>query len=392
MTISFDIGDDLEAIVEAVHGFAEENLRPGLRAFEEAGRLTDDLQRELHEMGLSTLVLPESLGGDDALDTRAAVLISEELAWGDLGAAVAISGPRSAGYLVLALGDDAQAKRLLTPFSDEAQGWGRVGSLALVEGPFGLDPAAIETTATLEGDSYVLRGAKRYVQSAGEAALTVVLARDPKSTAADPWDRLALFAVEGCPDGFEASERNRLLGLEACRWANVTLDGVKVPRNNRLGGESLAPGVLQAALRKGVARKKTIDAARLVGCARAGCEYAAKYAQERKTFGVYLYEHQALAFMMADMAMRVDAMRTLVWSAAAALDTGKDAYALAVRALRYAAEKSVEVATDAVQMLGGHGYVQDHPVEKWMRDVRTLGVVDGLVFDDEELALTGAGG
>ena len=392
MTISFDIGDDLEAIVEAVHGFAEDKLRPGLREFEEAGCLTDELQHELHDMGLSTLVLPEALGGDDVLDTRAAVLISEELAWGDVGAAIAIAGPRSAGYLVLSLCSDQQAKRLLAPFADEEKGWACRGALAVVEGPFGVDPGAVETTATLEGDAYVLRGSKRYVQSAGDAALTVVLARDPSSTAPDPWDRLALFAVEGNPTGMKAGERSRLLGLETGHWASLEFDGVKVPKENRLGGDALAAGALQTALRKGVARKKIIDAARLVGCARAGCEYAVNYAQERKTFGVYLYEHQALAFMMADMATRVDAMRTLVWRAAAALDAGEDAFALAVRAMRYAAEKSVEVATDAVQMLGGHGYVQDHPVEKWMRDVRTLGVVDGLVFDDEELALAGAGG
>ncbi|HZV03379.1 MAG TPA: acyl-CoA dehydrogenase family protein, partial [Planctomycetota bacterium] len=131
-------------------------------------------------------------------------------------------------------------------------------------------------------------------------------------------------------------------------------------------------------------KKRILDAARLVGCCRAASEYANKYATERKAFGKPLYEHQALAFMMADMATKIDACRWLVWRAAWRLDQegGADqALAEAAVATKHAIDLSVEVTSDAVQVLGGHGYIQDHPVEKWMRDARCLGLVDGLSVD-----------
>jgi acyl-CoA dehydrogenase len=121
-----------------------------------------------------------------------------------------------------------------------------------------------------------------------------------------------------------------------------------------------------------------------VGCTRAASEYAFKYATEREAFGVKLYEHQALAFMMADMATHVDGLRTLVWHAAWALDRGEEGYVEAERAHELASDLAVQVTSDAVQILGGHGYLWDHPVEKWMRDARTLGLVDGLFFDAGE--------
>lgn len=388
MSISFDIGEELQAIVDAVHGFAEEQVRPALREFEAQRGLPDELRQACHELGLTTLVLPESLGGLDVLDTRAAALCSEELAWGDVGASVALPGPRSAGFLVLRLGSAEQQERLLRPFADEAEGWKRRGAIALVEGPFGLDPSAIEATARRDGDGWVLDGKKSYVQAAGSADLTLVLARDAGSQAADPWDRLAVFAVEGRPAGLTAGERDKLLGLDAAEFGALELKGLRVPAANRLG--TGAPGEVRDALRRLVAWKKTLDAARLVGCARAASEYAFQYAQERQTFGNYLYEHQALAFMMADMATLVDAMRALVWRAAASIDAGGDGAADALLAYRYVSEQAVEVCSDAVQVLGGHGYLWDHPVEKWMRDARCLGLVDGLEFDDAA-ELVGAG-
>lgn len=378
MSISFDVGEELQAIVEAVHGFAEGRLRPRLRDFEAAGELPDELMRECAELGLTTLALPDRLGGSDLLDIRAAALCSEELAWGDVGAAVAIPGPRSAGFAVLELGTPEQQQALLTPFTDPEHGWRRRGGLALVEGPFGIDPAAVETTARRQGDRWTLRGQKRYVQGAGHNDLTVVLARIEGATAADPWDRLGLFAVEGQPDGLVAGPRSKTMGLHTARWADLALKDAPA---SRLGTGAL--GELRRGLQRTVARKKVLDAARLVGCVRAASEYAFKYATEREAFGVKLFEHQALAFMMADMATHVDGLRTLVWHAAWALDRGDEGLAECTRAHDAASELAVQVTSDAVQVLGGHGYLWDHPVEKWMRDARTLGLVDGLSFDED---------
>jgi acyl-CoA dehydrogenase len=384
VSITFDVGEDLQAIVDAVHAFATDKIRPRLREYEDRGGLGDELMGECHELGLTTLALPEALGGSDLLDIRAACLCSEELAWGDVGVSVAIPGPRSAAVPILDLGTDEQKERLLRPFT-RPDGATRRGSLAWVEGPFGVDPGAIETTARRDGDAWVLDGTKRYVQSAGQADLTLVLARDVASKAASPWDRLALFALEGAPAGFTARERDRTLGLHTTRSATVDLKGVRVPAGNRLGKGG--PGELLATLRRTIARKKVIDAARLVGCVRAASEYAFKYATEREAFGVKLYEHQALAFMMADMATEVDGLRTLVWHAAWTLDRGEEGYVEALRAHDQASEVAVQVTSDAVQVLGGHGYLHDHPVEKWMRDARTLGVIDGLYLDEDAAAI-----
>ena len=384
MSISFELSEELQAVVDAVRGFAGDRIRAHLRDFEAAGALPEDLERECHELGLTTLALPAALGGNDLLDLRAAVLCSEELAWGDLGAAVAIPGPRTAAALALELGSEEQQKRLLSPFADPAAA-SRRGTAALVEGPFGLEPGAIQTEARRQGEAWVVSGQKRYVQAADRAELTLVLARDPESRAADPWDRLVVLAIEGRAAGLAAGERDRTLGLSTAAFSSLELKGVRVPAANRLG--SGQPGEVRQALVRAVARKKLLDAARLVGCCRAACEYAFKYATERKAFGVYLHEHQGLAFMMADMATRTDAIRTLAWQAAWAMDTGQkeEGARLAFQAFRQAADYAVMVTTDAVQVLGGHGYLWDHPVEKWMRDARTLGLQDGLVFAEEDV-------
>lgn len=384
MSVSFEPGEELAQVVDAVRAFARERLRPALRELEAAGALSEELARECHELGLATLGLPETLGGSELLDLRAAALCAEELAWGDLGAAVALPGPGAAAPLVLALGTGAQAERLLAPFADEAEGWARRAALALVEGPFGVDPAACEATCRREGEEWVLSGRKRYVRGGADAALTLVLARDVASGAPDPWDRLALLAVVGRPAGLAVEARHETLGLGAARWADLRFEQVRVPAADRLGGDA-APGALRRVLRDALARQRTLDAARLVGCARAATEHACDYAQERHAFGVPLYQHQALAFMMADMATRVDGVRSLVWQAAAALDRGDArAPALALLAHRQTAELAVEVCSDAVQVLGGHGYLWDHPVEKWMRDARTLSLVDGLTLPEDE--------
>lgn len=384
MTISFELDDDLRDVALMVHKLAAEEIRPHLRDHEHAGELPGPLVSQLHELGLTLLGVPSELGGP-GLDLRACAVLEEELAWGDLGAAVAVPGPGAAGTALHLLGDAEQKERLLRPFAGP-EGAGKRGALALVEGPFGLAPDLVETTARREGDAYVLSGKKRYVLSGGESDLTLVLARDLDRQGGDPWDGLAFFAVEGRPQGLSAGARNGTLGLETARWANLSLEGVRVPARNRLAGR----GPVRRDVLEVVARKRVPDAARLVGCARAASEYAFKYATERRAFGKALYEHQALAFLMADMATKIEAVRWLVWRAAWSLDRGAaDSLHEAARAWRHATDLSVEVTSDAVQVLGGHGYIQDHPVEKWMRDARCLGLVDGLSFDDDALVAEG---
>ncbi len=380
-SISFELGDDLKDILDMVHKLAADEIRPHMRHYEHDGRLSDELLQQVHSLGLTTLALPQEVGGP-GLDLRAACVLQEELAWGDVGAAVALAGPGGAGLAVAALGDADQKERLLKPFAaDDA--FNRRGALAAVEGPFGLSPDTVSATAERRGDEYVITGDKRYVLDADSAQLTVVLAHEGPARG---WDSLAFFAIEGRPSGVKAGERHRTLGLETARFANLSLDGVEVPAKNKLKGRGDArKDVLEV-----IARKRVIDAVRLVGCCRASSEYANKYATERRAFGKALYEHQALAFMMADMATKLEACRWIAWRAAWRLDTATnsdEAIHEAAVAFKHAVDLSVEVTTDGVQVLGGHGYIQDHPVEKWMRDARTLGLVDGLSIDaDTQIA------
>jgi acyl-CoA dehydrogenase len=376
MSISFELPDEVKDVVDMVHRLAQDEIRPHLRDHEHAGELPPELLQNVHSLGLTTLSLPQEVGGP-GLDLRAAAILQEELAWGDVGVAVALSGPGAAGLAVAALGDADQKSRLLAPFAAEAA-FERRGALAIVEGPTGFSPE-VATTAEKKGDDFVITGEKRYVQDGASSELTVVLARDASRNDPDPWKNLAFFAIEGRPQGLTASERLRTLGLETARYAHVKLEGVRVPAKNRLAGKKPWHDVHEV-----IAKKRILDAARLVGCCRAASEYANKYATERKAFGKPLYEHQALAFMMADMATKIDACRWLVWRAAWRLDQegGADqALAEAAVATKHAIDLSVEVTSDAVQVLGGHGYIQDHPVEKWMRDARCLGLVDGLSVD-----------
>lgn len=383
MSFSFEADEDLEAIVEAVRGFAAEQIRPQLRELEEARGLTAELAEALVELGLTTLPLPEVLGGSDDLDARAEALCLEEIAYGDVGVAAAIPGPGSAAVAILAAGSEAQQQSLLTPFAEPSDPL-LCGTLAWAEGPCGVEPGAIEATCKRDGDVWVLAGSKRYVLGGGRAQLLLVLARDTSSQAADPWDRLKLLAAEG---PLPAEEPDRTMGIWTADYATVKLDGARVPAARVL--DTAQPGTLREVVERTLAHVKLTQAAALVGCARAACAYAFNYATERQAFGQYLYEFQALAFMMADMATRTDGLRTLVWEAAWAFDQGEGALAAALRAHQQAAELSVSITSDAVQILGGHGYLWDHPVEKWMRDARTLSLVDGLTVPlDRATSLT----
>ncbi len=381
--ISFDVGEDLEAIVEMVKSVADDVIRPRLREFEDARGLPEDVLQQIHELGLTTLAAPEDAGGQ-GLDLRTACVVAEELAAGDVGAAVAISGPGPAGWALLEHGTDEQRKRLLEPFAaDDA--WARRGALALLEGAGGFGPDAVGTTARRDGDGWVLDGKKRFVLDGDTAELTVVVAVDADAPLGQ-WDSLRVLAIEGRPEGMTASEPHLLLGLHTAHYCDVELAGVRVP-----GGNLLEADDARRALGRTLARWKLENAARLVGCMRATSEYAFKYATERETFGKKLYEHQGLAFMMADMATEVNGARWAIWRAAWELDrtadgsqpSGGEARQRAAIAFRNAIDTSVRITSDGVQVLGGHGYITDHPSEKWMRDARTLGVVNGLGLDDD---------
>lgn len=355
--ISFGLEEDQQIIQETVRKFAAEELRPNMRAFEKSG-VPDRLRTRFDELGL---------GLDDvALPT--AVLVHEELAFGDPGAAVALSAPYDGNRALAALADDAQRARFL----------GKPTAICYSERKAPLDGFA--TVAERVDGGWALTGHKAFVVGAAAAELHLVLAQLQGATG---WDGVGAFVVERGNPGLRVGKRHALLGLEAVAAHEVALEGCRVAEGDRL----LGGGELITRVESVLARAMVVNAARQVGLARAAYEFALGYTQERKAFGKPVAHFQSIAFTLAEMAMDVDAARWMVWRAATDLEKGR--WPSAAAATAHANEAAWRVADHGVQLLGGAGYVKDHPVEKWLRDTKALALF-APPSEVAELALAGA--
>jgi acyl-CoA dehydrogenase len=339
--ISFGLEEDQQIIQETVRKFAAEELRPKMRAFEKSG-VPDGLRKKFDETGL---------GLDDvALST--AVLVHEELAFGDPGAAVALSAPYDGNRALLALANDAQRARFT----------GKATAICYSERKAPLDGFA--TVAKHVDGGWSLTGRKAFIVGAAAAELQLVFAQ---LEGASGWEGVGAFVVERGSAGLRVGDKHALLGLEAVAAHEIVLESCKVSDGNRL----LGGGELGKRVELELARAMVINAARQVGLARASYEFALEYTQERKAFGKPVAHFQSIAFTLADMAMDVDAARWMVWRAATELDKGLG-LSSTVAATAHANEAAWRVADNGVQLLGGAGYVKDYPVEKWLRDTKAL--------------------
>jgi len=353
--ISYALDETQELLRETCAEFAVERIRPAAREAEEGGAVPSALSEVSVELGLTTVTLPEAMGGG-GLDLLARCLVEEELAWGDPGIAAALPGPGAAGAAILEMGSEAQIARLLAPFCGADPG--AFGALAWSDAD-----AAEPVVATRRADGdWELTGRKVHVIHGGLARLHVVVAQTDDGPQA--------FALTG---PVEAGPRRRTTGLHALSVADLALAAVRVAEADRLGG---GEGLLRT-----LGRLTLVRAARELGCARASLDYALGYGQERLAFGRPVAHFQANAFTLADMATEIDAGRWLLWRAARSFERGsprwKGHLAMAGAHIHGTARRC---ADDALQLLGGHGYIQDHPPEKWMRDARTLSRV-GLPDD-----------
>lgn len=354
--VSFELTEELAQLQSTVRAFAKNELRPALRKAEKQG-VSAELRQKYQELGLSGLEWPEAAGGS-AMGGLARVLVEEELAYGDLGTCVALDAPGAAGAFLLAVGTDVAHAVLKEQL---AQG----GALALAAAEEGKAQDDFRTTAAPKGDGWVLTGKKAFVLNGGDAFAHVVLAQ------VEPGKGLAgagAFLVRGPNPGLRAGRTVTTLGLQAVPVREVVVEGLKVASADRLD----KPGTLPQVLRRFYDRLSLVTAARAVGVAGAAFEYARAYAEERTAFGKPIGHFQAVAFMLADMTTQVDAARGLLWKAAWAFDRGEPATGHAAAAQAQAQEAAWFCTNHAVQVLGGAGYVQDHPVEKWMRDAKTL--------------------
>jgi alkylation response protein AidB-like acyl-CoA dehydrogenase len=363
---SFSPSDDQKLMVDSVAQFAKTTLRPRIREFEKARTLPDDVRKAAHEMGLGLVALPASAGGA-GLGLVTAVLLEEEVAWGDPAAAFGFGGPGSFGTAVVELGSEKQATELLARFA-EADGWARFGAVAWGEPRAAKDRPGLVTTATKDGNAWKLDGEKAYVVNADRADRFVVFAQvDP----AKGWGGLGAFVVNKGDEGLEVADRETTLGLDVASFSGITLKGVRVPDERRLLGE----GAFDARLVRFFAKHALLVAARAVGLSRATFEITREYCDTRKAFGKPIGHFQAVAFTLADRAMDVDAARALVWRAAWLWDSGApEAEALGAtgRAVSFALEAAMRCGDDGVQLHGGAGFMRDYPVEKLMRDAKQL--------------------
>lgn len=367
--VTFELTEEQNQLQSMVRAFAKSEVRPALRKIEKGG-LTPELKAKYAELGLTGIDWPEAAGGA-AMGTLARALVEEELAYGDLGAAFALDAQGAAATFLLAVNTPA-AHAILK----EALGSGATLAFAAAEEGKGQDD--FRTTAQKSGDGWVLTGKKAFVLRGGDAGGHVVLAQ------IDAGKGLAgagAFFVRGGNGGLRAGKVQSTLGLNAVPMREVVVEGCKVAAADRLD----APGTLNQILRRFYDRFSLITAARAVGAAAGAFEYARAYAEERTAFGKPIGHFQAVAFTLADMATAVDAARWLLWKACWSFDRspsggergdGEPSTTLDCAAAQaQAQEASWFVTNSAVQVLGGAGYVQDHPVEKWSRDARTLGLV-----------------
>ncbi len=385
--ISFSPSDDQKLMQESVAQLAKE-LRARARESERARAVAEDLRKRAHELGLGMVALPEAIGGA-GLGMGTAVLLEEEVASGDPGAAFALGGPGTFGWAVAELGTEAQARAALAPFA-KSDGWNRFGAVAWGERRASSVRAGLVTTAVKRGDSWELVGEKAYVINADRAETFVVLAQVVE---AKGWRGTGAFLVPKGAPGLSVLGRETTLGLDAASFGGIKLDGVEVAEADRLegGGQSGdgAEGAYEAALVRFFAKSALLVAARAVGLARTAFEVTRAYCEGRRAFGKPIGHFQAVAFTLADRAMDVEASRALVWKAAQAWDTKRpegEALLATARAVAFAQEAAMRCGDDAVQLHGGAGFMRDYEVEKLMRDAKQLQLCVATAEQMDQLA------
>lgn len=365
--IDFELTEEQQMIRDTVGAFAREEIRPAARPADESGSIPSALIAKIAELGLVRGAIPENAGGDGG--ERSAVtgaIVAEELGYGDLAIAIHCLAPRLLAYPILEMGTEAQKTRILKPLA--ASGF-VAATAAVMEPRWDFDLTDLKTIAKRDGANWILSGAKSGVPIAAESETILVYA---KSGAGDGFAGVEAFIVPRATAGVTVGEREKNMGLKALATYEIQLKDVKLGEGARVGAD------------KGINYSRLMSEARVgfgamaVGVMRAAFEYARDYAKERKAFGVPIATKQAIAFMIADMAIEIDAARLLLWEAAAHLDKGADALEESYLAKNYAAASVLRVTDNAVQALGGHGYIREHPVEMWFRNARGFSALDGI--------------
>lgn len=363
--MDFVFSDDQESIRQAASKFTDKEILPVIHEYDEKEEFPQKIINKMHEVGLLTIGVPEEYGGPGA-DILTQILVTEEISRGcaGLGATMAASCLLSAQPVNVA-GTPEQKKYYYDCLNE-----GKLGAFCLTEPGAGSDTAGIALTAKRDGDYYVLNGTKQFITNGGVASIYTVFGTTDKKLR---YKGIIGFIVDRNTPGISVGPEEKKMGIRTSDTRQVIFEDVRVPVENRLGEEGDGFKILMKAL--DLSRPSV--AAEAVGIAQGAFDAAVKYSKERTAFGQPIANFQALRFMMADMAMEIEAARLLTYKACCLAQAGLPFSHLASYAKCFAADTAMKVSTNAVQILGGYGYLREYGVEKYMRDAKVMQIYEG---------------
>jgi acyl-CoA dehydrogenase len=363
--VDFTLTDEQKDMRAMAHDFAEKEIRPVAWDYDKDGTWPQDIIDKAWEVGLMNTHLPEEYGGP-GLDYLTGVVIEEEIGWGCSGIGTSLSCNGLATAPILLGGSEEVKKKYLGMLSEAP----KLASFCLTEPDAGSDVSGMRTTAVKKGNQWVINGTKCFITNGGHADYYTVYAKTDKEAG---HRGISAFVVDRNLDGVTVDKKEDKLGQRASNTATISFNDVAIPEGNLLAEENKGFKLAMMTLD----RTRPGVAAMAVGIARAAFEFARDYSKERVQFGVPIAMHQAIQFMIADMATKIEAARLLTWQGAAMLDQGQRNTLASSHAKRFAADSAMEITVDAVQVYGGYGFIKEYPVEKLMRDAKIMQLYEG---------------
>jgi len=364
--IGFELNEMQQAFQDMARQFARNEIAPVAAEHDEKGTFARDVLKKAWEAGLMNPHIPEDCGGM-GLGALDGCIISEEIAWGCTGIGTAMEANTLAQMPVIVAGNAAQKKKYLGMLTEAP----KFCAYAVTEPGAGSDVGAARTTAVRKGDKWVIDGQKMWITNAGVADWFFVLAKtDPEASSGKAFTG---FIVDANTPGITVGKKEWNMGQRASDTRGITFEDVEVPDENRLGDVGYGFKIAM----KAFDHTRPVVSSASVGLAKRAMDESIKYGLERKTMGKPIALHQAISFMIADMATEIEAARCLVWRACAEIDAGRRNTLYASMAKRFAADTAMKTATNAVQIFGGYGYSKEYPVEKLMRDAKVFQIYEG---------------
>lgn len=358
---SFTPTDEQQQLIDTIRRFASDEVQPAAHEADENERIPSSILKTGWDMGLVQTAIPEEYGGLGELSAITGVLAAEAFAYGDLATAMQVLTPALFAYPIILYGSEGQKAQFLPLFAEAEQP--RVTAALLEPGVF-FDARALKTTATVSGDKVTISGEKACVPLAATADWLLVYAQDSET------GKTGAYIIDAYYEGVTLGKREALMGVRALPTYRVNFNNVVIDASARVDVDFDAV----------LARSQVALAALAVGVADAAAEYARGYAKQRIQFGVPIAQKQAIAFMLAEMAIEVDAARLLVWEAAWKLDERQDASKEAYLSKQYADKAALFVTDSGVQVLGGYGFIREYPAERWLRNARGFTTFHGMAM------------